>query len=41
MFDIEYRVIDSIQIGSLKDGTYLQLVVNNNSNGPKPKEYIR
>ena len=41
MFDIEYRVIDSIQIGSLKDGTYLQLVVNNNSSGPKPKEYIR
>ena len=41
MFNIEYRVIDSIQFGGLKNGTYLQLVVNKNMNGRKPKEYIR
>lgn len=41
MFDIEYRVIDTIQIGSLKDGTYLQLVVNKYSKNSSPKEYIR
>jgi hypothetical protein len=41
MFDIEYRVIDTIQIGGLKGGTYLQLVVNQNSKKASPKEYIR
>ena len=42
MFDIEYRVIDTIQIGGLKGGTYLQLsrqisMVEESS----PREYIR
>jgi len=41
MFDIEYRVIDTIQFGGLKSGTYLQLVVNKYSKNSSPKEYIR
>ena len=40
VFDIEYRVIDTIQIGGLKGGTYLQLVET--INGQKnPRRYIR
>lgn len=41
VFDIEYRVIDTIQIGGLKGGTYLQLVVNKYSKDSSPREYIR
>jgi hypothetical protein len=41
VFDIEYRVIDTIQIGGLKGGTYLQLVVNKYSKNSSPKEYVR
>lgn len=41
MFDIEYRVIDTIQIGGLKGGTYLQLVTNKYSKDSSPREYIR